>query len=72
LDQRHKGMLEGAGRELSSLRFMRKNNHLARSSEVALGGVFPYNTAPSRRQSLAWRDDEPLNDFSKDYKRTIR
>jgi acyl carrier protein len=49
LDQRHKGMLEGAGRELSSLRFMRKNNHLARSPEVALGGVFPYNTAPSRR-----------------------
>jgi acyl carrier protein len=36
-----------AGRELRTLGFTRKNNHLARSPEVAPGGVFPYNTAPS-------------------------
>jgi len=53
---------------------MRKNNHLDRSPEVALGGVFPYNTAPSRRQTALWggRDRSTVNDFSKDYKRTIR
>jgi acyl carrier protein len=39
---------------------MRKNNHLARSAEVALGGVFPYNTAPSRRPDRRPATDEPL------------
>ncbi len=49
LDQRHRSADKCAGRELPSLGFTRKKQSPCRSAEVAPGGVFPYNTAPSRR-----------------------
>jgi hypothetical protein len=74
LAQRHMGGTMGPSRELPTLGFTRKNNHLAPLSSSGTRGGVPLQYRAFATGPLGGRPGGLTNliDFSKDYKRTIR